>query len=37
MYIEAAGDQPVDHVLDLGFRGPFLHHNDHKCPVSFPD
>ena len=37
VHVEAAGDQPVDDVLDLDFRGSFLHHNDHNCPVSFPD
>ena len=30
MNVEAASDQPVDDMLDLGVRGPFLHHDDHK-------
>src|SRR6267154_474456 len=33
--IEAAGDKPVDDMLDLRVRGPFLHHNDHES-VLFP-
>src|SRR5690242_15287082 len=30
VHVEAAGDQAVDDVLDLGLGGPFLHHNDHR-------
>src|SRR5881392_3503267 len=38
--VEAVGNQAVDDVLDLGFAGPFLHHNDHKVfllpsPLAF--
>jgi hypothetical protein len=29
MNIEAAGDEPVDDMPDLGVSGPFLHHDDH--------
>src|SRR5947207_1165184 len=28
--VEAAGDEAVDDMLDLGVGGPFLHHDDHK-------
>jgi hypothetical protein len=34
VHIEAAGDQPVDDMLDLGFGGPYLHHNDHKSVLG---
>jgi hypothetical protein len=27
--IEAAGDEPIDHVLDLTVGGSFLHDNNH--------
>jgi hypothetical protein len=30
MNIEAAGDQAVDNMLDLGVAGPFLHHDYHE-------
>src|SRR5262249_2058658 len=30
VHVEPAGDQSVDDMLDLGFRGPFLHHNNHE-------
>src|SRR5436190_6056926 len=33
--VEAAGDEAVDDMLDLGVGGPFLHHDDHKSFV-FP-
>src|SRR5947199_9272183 len=29
MNVEAAGDEAVDNVLDLGVGGSFLHHDDH--------
>jgi hypothetical protein len=28
--VEAAGDEAVDDMLDLGVGGPFLHHDDHE-------
>jgi hypothetical protein len=28
--VEAAGDEAVDDMLDLGVGGPFLHYDDHK-------
>jgi hypothetical protein len=28
--VEAAGDQAVDDMLDLGAGGPFLHYDDHE-------
>src|ERR1700676_3596758 len=31
MNVEAAGDEAVDHVLDLGVGGGFLHYDDHIC------
>src|SRR5712671_3868019 len=30
MHVEAAGDQAVDYVLDLGVGGAFLHYDDHS-------
>jgi len=35
MNIEAAGNEAVDDMLDLGVRGPFLHYDDHEGPL-FP-
>ena len=36
MHVEAAGDQAVDDVLDLGVGGAFLHDDDHGAgPVPF--
>ena len=29
MHVEAAGDEAVDDVLDLGVRGAFSHYDDH--------
>jgi len=29
MHVEAAGDEAVDDMLDLGVSGAFLHHDDH--------
>ncbi len=37
MNVEAAGDQPVNDMLDLRVRGPFLHHDDHKCSLFSRD
>ncbi len=31
MHVEAAGDEAVDDVLDLGVRGAFSHYDDHVC------
>ena len=25
--------QPIDHFLDLGLRGAFLHYNKHELPI----
>jgi hypothetical protein len=30
MDIEAAGDEAINHVLDLGVGGAFLHYDDHE-------
>jgi hypothetical protein len=30
---EAHGHQTVDYLLDVGFRGPFLHHNKHEILI----
>jgi hypothetical protein len=30
VHVEAAGDEAVDDMLDLGVSGPFLHHDDHE-------
>jgi hypothetical protein len=31
MHVEAAGDEAVDDVLDLGVGGAFLHYDYHNC------
>src|SRR6267378_41097 len=31
MHVEAAGDETVDYVLDLGVGGAFLHYDYHGC------
>jgi hypothetical protein len=35
MHVEAAGDQAIDYVLDLGVGGAFLHYDDH-VRAGFP-
>jgi hypothetical protein len=35
VHVEAAGDKAIDDVLNLGFRRPFLHDNDHEWLVPF--
>src|SRR6266478_8373311 len=36
MHVEAAGDEAIDDVLDLGVGGAFLHYDDHvRCLVPF--
>ncbi len=30
VHVKTAGDKAVNHVLDLGVGGPFLHYDDHK-------
>ena len=35
MHVEAAGDESVDYVLDLGVGGAFLHYDDHVL-AGFP-
>jgi len=36
MDVEAAGDEAVDNMLDLGVGGPFLHYDDHgRCLLSW--
>jgi hypothetical protein len=35
VHVEAAGDEAIDDVLNLGFGRPFLHDDDHECSL-FP-
>src|SRR5713101_585167 len=39
VHVEAAGDEAVDHMLDLGVARAFLHHDDHESFLfpSLPD
>ncbi len=30
---EAHGHQAIDYLLDVGFGGPFLHHNKHEISI----